>query len=497
MERGGEIEVEELAPTAAEGKLELSVDDVMDRYMGSLGYPTKVTPIISVDWQLRLGSGLEGTPPPQLLSGILFAIARCAFYGRLADAWLCRKKTLLVSCILTSITTFMTSLSPNVWIYALLRFANGFVCSGSGKKLPNNIELVIPSSSTTITCEEGDKNKSPWTTKWAAKRMVIIMTCAFGVGFVYYGMQLNVENLNFNFYVTVIINALMDVHAVLIGGVLLGFTNRRLLLLMSTISAGVMCLLCIILFTTSKDKAKVSGDRSKSTSSWSQLTIEAIGFMCASITFNVSYVYCVELFPTNVATILDARALLSPLLVVVGRLSSCISFVVFGALSIVSGVSVCPKTNHEIENFRKLQRLHIAENHFNFKLPKEIGNMFQLVTFNASSNLLSGRIPYEIVNCKKLQQLDLSRDSFIVMDLSINRLTRNIPRELELLNMLEFLLLNNNNLTSAIPSTFESLSSLMNMPMSSFIENKGLCGRPLRNCMVDSSSSMLPAKNGT
>ncbi|KAK8541738.1 hypothetical protein V6N12_014365 [Hibiscus sabdariffa] len=213
----------------------------------------------------------------------------------------------------------------------------------------------------------------------------------------------------------------------------------------------------------------------------------------------------------------------------------------------------------DIGNCRKLQRLHISENHFSFELPKEIGNLSQLVTFNASSNLLSGRIPHEIVNCKKLQRVDLSRNSFvgtlpnelgtftqleilrlsknkfsgeipaalrnlsrltelqmgdnifsvvipyqlgslsnlqISMNLSNNRLTGNIPRELGLLNMLEFLLLNYNNLTGEIPSTFESLSSLMvcnlsynnltgplptiplfqNMPMSSFIENKGLCG---------------------
>ncbi|KAK8599641.1 hypothetical protein V6N13_077553 [Hibiscus sabdariffa] len=67
--------------------------------------------------------------------------------------------------------------------------------------------------------------------------------------------------------------------------------------------------------------------------------------MSASIAFNVSYVYCVELFPTNVRNFavsllqqsLILGASLSPLLVVVGRLSPSISFAVFGALSIVSG----------------------------------------------------------------------------------------------------------------------------------------------------------------
>ncbi|KAK1403126.1 MFS domain-containing protein [Heracleum sosnowskyi] len=34
--------------------------------------------------------------------------------------------------MLTSITTFLTSLSPNIWVYALLRFASGFVRCGIG-----------------------------------------------------------------------------------------------------------------------------------------------------------------------------------------------------------------------------------------------------------------------------------------------------------------------------------------------------------------------------
>jgi len=37
-----------------------------------------------------------------------------------------------LSCILTSITAFATSLSPNIWTYAFFRFTNGFARSGIG-----------------------------------------------------------------------------------------------------------------------------------------------------------------------------------------------------------------------------------------------------------------------------------------------------------------------------------------------------------------------------
>ncbi|TYG91987.1 hypothetical protein ES288_A12G307300v1 [Gossypium darwinii] len=346
------------------------------------------------------------------------SILGCTFYGRLADAWLGRKKTLLLACILTTITTFFTSLSPNVWIYSFLRFGNGFARSGNGicsivlsmevvgnkwrgqvgqygfffytagllsllslhillepigvplvvesprwllvrgrnkealevlrklarwnrKKLPDNIDLIIPSQATTGSeCDKntiGDENENIWTTRWAAKRMIIVMLFGFGVGFVYFGIQLNTENLNFNLYLTVIINALMEIPAIVIGGILLSFTNRRLLSSLSAISAGVLCILCII-FTTASSK-------NTSSSNWPQLTIEAIGFMASSITFDVLNIYCVELFPTNVRNFavsmsrasLMLGASLSPLLVAVGRLSPSLSFIVFGALSIVSG----------------------------------------------------------------------------------------------------------------------------------------------------------------
>ncbi|KAJ6760163.1 SOLUTE CARRIER FAMILY 22 MEMBER [Salix purpurea] len=80
--------------------------------------------------------------------------------------------------------------------------------------------------------------------------------------------------------------------------------------------------------------------------SWAQLIIEGIGFMDASIAYDVLYIYCVELFPTNVRnfTMLQSRlslmlgASITPLLVAVGRLSLSLSFLVFGIRSIFSGV---------------------------------------------------------------------------------------------------------------------------------------------------------------
>ncbi|XP_011000788.1 PREDICTED: organic cation/carnitine transporter 1-like [Populus euphratica] len=397
------------------------------------------TSSIIAEWGLICDRRFLAATPASLF--FLGSLLGSAFFGHLADASLGRKRTVLLSCLLTSVTAFLTSLSPNIWVYSLLRFANGFSRSGigiccivlatevvgrkwrgpvsqygfffftagflslpliayhtrtnwrnlykilsllplaysvlffpfvsesprwllvrgrskealdvlktfarlNGKTLPENLCLANPSAP-----GEGGENEaltknctkeSLWRTKWAAKRMITVMMAGFGIGFVYYGVQLNVENLNFNLYFSVGLNALMEVPAVVIGTILLGLTGRRLLFSLSAFLAGISCLLCIVF---AHGKRAKNADKS-STGNWAQLAIEGIGFMAASVAFDVLYVYCIELFPTNVRNFAVSQsrqalmlgASIAPLLVAAGRLSPSLSFLVFGILSIFSGV---------------------------------------------------------------------------------------------------------------------------------------------------------------
>ncbi|KAG6752796.1 hypothetical protein POTOM_042834 [Populus tomentosa] len=305
------------------------------------------TSSIIAEWGLICDRRFLAAIPASLF--FLGSLLGSAFFGHLADASLGRKRTVLLSCLLTSVTAFLTSLSPNIWVYSLLRFANGFSRSGIG------ICCIVLATEVVgrkwRAPGEGGENEaltknctkeSLWRTKWAAKRMITVMIAGFGVGFVYYGVQLNVENLNFNLYFSVGLNALMEVPAVVIGTILLGLTGRRLLFSLSAFLAGISCLLCI-LFAHGKRAKKA--DKS-STGNWAQLAIEGIGFMAASVAFDVLYVYCVELFPTNVRNFAVSQsrqalmlgASIAPLLVAAGRLSPSLSFLVFGILSIFSGV---------------------------------------------------------------------------------------------------------------------------------------------------------------
>ncbi|KAF9607314.1 hypothetical protein IFM89_033902 [Coptis chinensis] len=137
------------------------------------------------------------------------------------------------------------------------------------------------------------------------------------------GFQLNVENLDFNLYFTVALNALMEISAIFVGSVLLSFMDRCLLLSSSAFLTRVSCIFCI--FFSRKDNEGVN-ENNGSKGSWLQLSAEAVGFMAASTTFDVLYVYCIELFLTNVHNFtvsllrqaLKLGASIAPLLVVLG-----------------------------------------------------------------------------------------------------------------------------------------------------------------------------------
>nr|KYP61679.1 hypothetical protein KK1_016187 [Cajanus cajan] len=470
----------------SETKLELSVDEVVEGYVGSLGFSQMVhVLLVSLAWIFDAQSTLvtifsDAQPPAwrckngfcqsnnstgsvcEMVPGtwewigghtssiiaewnlicdrrflaaapasvyFLGSLLGSAMYGHLSDSWLGRKRTVQLSCILTSITAFATSLSPNIWTYAFFRFANGFARSGIGicclvlttesvgrkwrgqvgqygfffftlgfltlplvayptrtcwrtlykvlsllplaysllllplvsesprwllirgrskealevldrfarlngkKKLPNNLTLINPCGSSSASCNDNtttseaspNNKENLWTTKWAAMRMITVMLSGFGVGFVYYGVQLNVENLNFNLYASVALNAIMEIPAVVING-----------------------------------------------GSWGQLIIEAIGFMGASTAFDILYIYCVELFPTNVRNFAVSMlrqaimlgASVAPLLVVLGRLSPSLSFLVFGAFAISSGVlSIWLPETRNAPLYETLKQQEEEENH--------------------------------------------------------------------------------------------------------------------------------------
>lgn len=149
-----------------------------------------------------------------------------------------------------------------------------------------------------------------------------------------------------------------------------------------------------------------------------------------------------------------------------------------------------------------------------------IGKLDALRVLSLRSNYLNGSLPPDIFSLPFLQSLYLHQNNFSgnlpaslsprlgVLDLSFNSFTGEIPSSIERLTRLSVLNLQFNSFSGAIPSLdlprLRNLNLSHNMlngsipmslgkfPVSSFVGNSHLCGRPLIDCSVSSAPSPSP-----
>ncbi|XVE62769.1 hypothetical protein DITRI_Ditri06bG0146200 [Diplodiscus trichospermus] len=108
--------------------------------------------------------------------------------------------------------------------------------------------------------------------------------------------------------------------------------------------------------------------------------------------------------------------------------------------------------------------IDLSVNNLTGEIPKELCNITELQSLNLSRNLLRGKLPENMGNMKRLETLDLS----------INQLHGGIPSSFSNLNFLNHLNLSYNNLTGQIPLS----TQLQSFNESSYIGNH-LCGPPV------------------
>ncbi|KAK7401552.1 hypothetical protein VNO78_13121 [Psophocarpus tetragonolobus] len=132
-----------------------------------------------------------------------------------------------------------------------------------------------------------------------------------------------------------------------------------------------------------------------------------------------------------------------------------------------------------LQNFYYLIVIDLSSNKFSGEIPDVMGDLTGLVLLNLSNNMLSGSIPSSLGNLSNLEALDLS----------LNNLSGKIPQQLEELTFLSKLNLSFNNLSGPIPQTKQFGTFQSN----SFEGNEGLCGKPLSNrCKDDGGSPFAP-----
>ncbi|KAA3468840.1 serine/threonine-protein kinase BRI1-like 2 [Gossypium australe] len=127
---------------------------------------------------------------------------------------------------------------------------------------------------------------------------------------------------------------------------------------------------------------------------------------------------------------------------------------------------------------------------------REYGNTFGLLkSIDLSCNKLSGEIPRELASLEGLINLNLSRNmlresiireigqlkSLDSLDLSTNSLSGEIPKSMSEISFLSVLDLSNNNLSGKIPSS----TQLQSFNATSYSRNLGLYREPLRKCPED------------
>uniref|UniRef100_A0A0E0MGF6 non-specific serine/threonine protein kinase n=1 Tax=Oryza punctata TaxID=4537 RepID=A0A0E0MGF6_ORYPU len=160
---------------------------------------------------------------------------------------------------------------------------------------------------------------------------------------------------------------------------------------------------------------------------------------------------------------------------------------------ILNGNAFSGRIPSTLGNLSKLLALDLASNHFTGSvpselfsiptlsiilnlyssnlegpIPQEIGNLKNLVEFNAESNKLSGEILASIGECELLQNVYLDN----------NLLNGTIPPSLSLLKGLTAVDLSNNNLSGHIPKFLGNFTTLyyLNLSFNSFIGEVPKCG---------------------
>nr|XP_016461063.1 PREDICTED: organic cation/carnitine transporter 4-like [Nicotiana tabacum] len=163
-------------------------------------------------------------------------------------------------------------------------------------------------------------------------RLFLAVAINFFCSVVYYGLSLNAVNLGTNLYLNVALNAVAEMPAYLITALVLDRLGRKPLAIWTMWFSGAFCL---------------AGSLMKGYGTWKivRMVCGVLGIFGMAGTYNLLFVYSMELFPTVVRNAAlgcatqasQMGAILAPLVVVLG---GGVPFAVFGACGIAGGLLV-------------------------------------------------------------------------------------------------------------------------------------------------------------
>ncbi|MCE3214942.1 Organic cation/carnitine transporter 4 [Datura stramonium] len=164
-------------------------------------------------------------------------------------------------------------------------------------------------------------------------RFLLALSINFFSSVVYYGLSLNAVNLGTNLYFNVALNAVSEMPAYLLTALMLDRLGRKPLAIGTMWFSGIFCLVGSLLKSTDGAWKVV------------RMVCGLLGIFGIAGTFNLLFVYSMELFPTVVRNAalgcvtqaVHLGAILAPIVVVLGV---GVPFAVFGACGIAGGLLV-------------------------------------------------------------------------------------------------------------------------------------------------------------
>lgn len=213
------------------------------------------------------------------------------------------------------------------------------IAKTNGKHLPDHVILALDDD--VINVDGGGKPDSETEvvtgslidvlrTRMTRVRLLLAVVINFLCSVVYYGLSLNVVNLGTNLYLNVLLNAVAEMPAFLLTAVLLDKFGRKPLAIGTQWFSGIFCIGGSLM--TGYESIKVV-----------RMVCGILGIFGMAGTYNLLFIYTVELFPTVVRNAAlgcatqaaQMGAILSPFIVVLG---GGIPFGVFGFCGIAGGI---------------------------------------------------------------------------------------------------------------------------------------------------------------
>ncbi|CAL9070029.1 unnamed protein product [Musa banksii] len=169
-------------------------------------------------------------------------------------------------------------------------------------------------------------------------RLFLTVVINFLCSVVYYGLSLNVVNLDTNIYLSVVLNSVAEMPAYILTALLLDLFGRKPMAVSTMWISGAFCAVGSLVSGAGAMKIV-------------RMVCGVIGIFGMAATYNLLFIYTAELFPTVVRNAAlgcatqaaQMGAILAPLVVVLGGK---VPFAVFGACGIIGGwlVFLLPET---------------------------------------------------------------------------------------------------------------------------------------------------------